>query len=264
MPNSMMSAMPSDTITSVIGDEPRRWNGVYTTKFSSTDSSEQAAIAATSPSQTDTPDWFSQYATNAPVVITAANARLSTSVTPNCSVKPIAAIANTAEVISPKPTDARKMLMAGSPPPARGSLSGSSRTAESPGARQSGEPRADLHAARAADHPESARSWATEMLPTTFTVPVALYVSIWTIPAESWKASKLVGPPGPMYLIFLPALSAAAPWAKEFTTVAPGTPSPIVVMKGFHLAVSVLFAAIIASAVRLIPSYRCTAPGAVK
>src|SRR6266567_9329757 len=119
MPNSMMSAMPSDTITSVIGDEPRRWNGVYTTKFSSTDSSEQAAIAATSPSQTDTPDWFSQYATNAPAVITAAKARLSTSVTPNCRVKPIAEIASTADVISPNPTEARKMLMTASPRAAR-------------------------------------------------------------------------------------------------------------------------------------------------
>ena len=29
-PNSMISVMPSDTITSVIGDAPRRWNGAYT------------------------------------------------------------------------------------------------------------------------------------------------------------------------------------------------------------------------------------------
>ena len=43
--------------------------------------------------------------------------------------------------------------------------------------------------------------------------------------------------------------------------MAPGTPSPIVVINGFHFAVSVLFAWIIARAARLIPSYRCTAPG---
>ena len=29
-PNSMMRVIPSDTITMVIGDAPRRWNGEYT------------------------------------------------------------------------------------------------------------------------------------------------------------------------------------------------------------------------------------------
>ena len=28
VPNSMISVMPSETITIVIGDAPRRWNGV--------------------------------------------------------------------------------------------------------------------------------------------------------------------------------------------------------------------------------------------
>ena len=55
MPNSMISAMPSDTITIVIGDDPRRWNGAYTTRFSTTDSTAQAAIATSSASQIDTP-----------------------------------------------------------------------------------------------------------------------------------------------------------------------------------------------------------------
>ena len=44
--NSMISVMPSDTITRVIGDVPRRWNGVYTPEFTSTDPSEHAATAA--------------------------------------------------------------------------------------------------------------------------------------------------------------------------------------------------------------------------
>src|ERR1700733_2634605 len=57
-PNSMMRVMPSDTMTMVIGDVPRRWNGAYTPEFSSTDPSEQAAIAASSPIQTDRPAWF--------------------------------------------------------------------------------------------------------------------------------------------------------------------------------------------------------------
>src|SRR5215469_8337534 len=69
-------------------------------------------MAIASASQTDTPSWLIQYVTNAPAVMTAANARLSTSVTANCRVNPTAAIASTAEVISPKPTDAMKMLMA--------------------------------------------------------------------------------------------------------------------------------------------------------
>ena len=51
----MMRVIPSATMTIVIGDAPRRWNGVYTPEFSSTDSAEQAAMAAGSPSHTDTP-----------------------------------------------------------------------------------------------------------------------------------------------------------------------------------------------------------------
>src|SRR6266567_917346 len=47
----------------------------------------------------------------APAIITAPYARLSTSVTPNCSVKPIAATASTEAVTSPKPSEARKMVI---------------------------------------------------------------------------------------------------------------------------------------------------------
>ena len=60
MPNSMMSAMPSDTITMVIGAEPRRWNGAYTTRFRTTDSTAQAAIAMTRASQIEMPAWLIQ------------------------------------------------------------------------------------------------------------------------------------------------------------------------------------------------------------
>ena len=44
----------------------------------------------------------------------------------------------------------------------------------------------------------------------TLTVPSALYVSTWKMPVESWKLSKLVGPPGPSYLIAVPALRTVA------------------------------------------------------
>src|ERR1700680_2109007 len=57
-PNSMMSVIPSDTITSVIADVPRRWNGVYTPEFSSTDPREQTTTAANKPIQTDKPAWL--------------------------------------------------------------------------------------------------------------------------------------------------------------------------------------------------------------
>src|SRR5438067_1886751 len=53
---------------------------------------------------------------NAPAVMIAANARLSTSVTANWRVKPTAAMASTADVIRPNPTEARKRLTARSPP----------------------------------------------------------------------------------------------------------------------------------------------------
>src|SRR5260370_9640703 len=112
----MIKAMPSETITIVIGEEPRRWKGVYTTRLSSTDTTEQATMATSMATHTDTPSWLIQYATNAPAVMTAANARLSTSVTANCSVNPTDAIASTAAVMSPNPIDAAKMLMAGYTP----------------------------------------------------------------------------------------------------------------------------------------------------
>ena len=51
----MMRVIPSDTITIVIGDVPRRWNGVYTPEFSSTEPSEHTITAATRPIQTDSP-----------------------------------------------------------------------------------------------------------------------------------------------------------------------------------------------------------------
>jgi hypothetical protein len=54
----MIRVMPSDTMTIVIGDVPRRWNGVYTPALSSTEPAEQAATAATSPIQTDAPAWL--------------------------------------------------------------------------------------------------------------------------------------------------------------------------------------------------------------
>ncbi len=50
-----MRVIPSDTITIVIGDVPRRWNGVYTPELSSTEPSEHAITAATRPTQTDSP-----------------------------------------------------------------------------------------------------------------------------------------------------------------------------------------------------------------
>src|SRR5450755_2195649 len=53
---------------------------------------------------------------NAPAIITAPYARLSTSVTPNCSVKPTEAMARTEAVTSPNPTEARKSDTSGSPP----------------------------------------------------------------------------------------------------------------------------------------------------
>src|SRR6266700_3069468 len=84
------------------------------------------------------------------------------------------------------------------------------------------------------------------------------------MPVESWKLSKLVGPPGPSYLMVLPAFSAAAPWANEYTTVAPGTPFPILMMSGPYTLGLVLFDMIMARAARLIPSYRCTPPGALR
>ena len=107
-PNSMISVIPSDTMTRVIGDVPRRWNGAYTPEFTSTDPREHAATAATRPSHTEAPAWFTTYAMNAPAIMIAPYARLSTSVTPNCSVKPTAAMARTDAVTSPNPTEARK------------------------------------------------------------------------------------------------------------------------------------------------------------
>ncbi len=62
----------------------------------------------------------------------------------------------------------------------------------------------------------------------------------------------------------LPALSAAIPWAKEYTVTAPGPPSPILATYGAYTLGTVDFASTIASAARLIPSYKCTAPGAVR
>jgi hypothetical protein len=114
-PNSMMSVMPSDTITIVIGDVPRRWNGVYTTEFTSTDPIEHAATAASRPIHTDAPAWLTTYAMKAPAIMMAPYARLSTSVTPNCSVKPTAAIASTAAVTRPSPREARKRVTGGPP-----------------------------------------------------------------------------------------------------------------------------------------------------
>ena len=58
-PNSMISVMPSDTITIVIGDAPRRWNGAYTPALSSTDPAAHAITATTRPSQTFSPAWLS-------------------------------------------------------------------------------------------------------------------------------------------------------------------------------------------------------------
>ena len=51
----MMRVIPSDTITIVIGEAPRRWNGVYTPEFTSMDSSAQAMTAAGRPSHTEYP-----------------------------------------------------------------------------------------------------------------------------------------------------------------------------------------------------------------
>src|SRR5215469_94099 len=51
--------------------------------------------------------------------MTAANARFRTSVTANCKVNPTAAIASTADVMSPKTTEATNMLMVRSPPTGR-------------------------------------------------------------------------------------------------------------------------------------------------
>ena len=45
-------------MTIVIGDVPRRWNGVYTPEFSSTEPKEQTITATTRPSQTGRPAWF--------------------------------------------------------------------------------------------------------------------------------------------------------------------------------------------------------------
>jgi hypothetical protein len=65
---------------------------------------------------------------------------------------------------------------------------------------------------RASDHPPArALYWAGEMLPATCTAPVAEYVWMMKRPGESWKASKLVAPPGPMKRIFLPAGSYLTP-----------------------------------------------------
>ena len=89
-------------------------------------------------------------------------------------------------------------------------------------------------------------------------------MSVWKMPVESWKESKLVGPPGPSYRIALPCLIAATPWAKEYTVTAPGPPSPILAMNGAYTLGEVDLASTIASADRLIASYRCTAPGAVR
>jgi len=60
MSNSMMSVIPRDTITIVIGDAPRRWNGVYTPALSSTDPTAAHAIATTRPTQMFRPAWLSQ------------------------------------------------------------------------------------------------------------------------------------------------------------------------------------------------------------
>ena len=51
-PNSMISVMPSDTITIAVGEAPRRWNGVYTALLSSTDATAPAAIAMIRPYHT--------------------------------------------------------------------------------------------------------------------------------------------------------------------------------------------------------------------
>src|SRR5689334_13326758 len=56
--NSMIKVMPSDTITMVIGDAPRRWNGAYTPVLSSTEPSAPAAAAATRPTQMLRPAWL--------------------------------------------------------------------------------------------------------------------------------------------------------------------------------------------------------------
>src|ERR1022692_3945116 len=53
---------------------------------------------------------------NAPAIITAPYARLSTSVTPNCRVKPTEAMARTEAVTSPNPREERKIVTAGPPP----------------------------------------------------------------------------------------------------------------------------------------------------
>src|ERR1022692_4429547 len=57
-PNSMIRVIPSETMTIVIGEVPRRWNGVYTPEYSSTEPSEQTITAATRPTHTDRPAWF--------------------------------------------------------------------------------------------------------------------------------------------------------------------------------------------------------------
>jgi len=44
----------------VIGDDPRRWNGAYTTRLSRTERPAHAAIATTRPTQTDAPAWLTQ------------------------------------------------------------------------------------------------------------------------------------------------------------------------------------------------------------
>src|SRR5215469_4377135 len=95
----------------------------------------------------------------------AANARLSTLVTANWRVQPTAAIASTAEVMSPKPTDAAKMVMIRSPLPAaegaqRGAYGACTRCGR---ARW-----------RAFDYPETARSCEALMLPDTCTAPAAV------------------------------------------------------------------------------------------
>src|SRR5215469_13175923 len=130
----MMSVMPSDTMTMVIGDVPRRWNGVYTPEFSSTDPAEHAATATTRPSHTDVPAWLTAYAMKAPAIMMAPYARLSTSVTPNCRVKPTAAIASTAAVTRPNPMDARKTVTLGLAElaPRRGVDGGSSPLGQTP------------------------------------------------------------------------------------------------------------------------------------
>ncbi len=56
-PNSMMSVIPSETMTIVIGTVPRRWNGAYTPVFSSTEPAAQAATATTRATQMFTP-WL--------------------------------------------------------------------------------------------------------------------------------------------------------------------------------------------------------------